>query len=284
MRAGPENRGEVMGIPNVFQTYSKRIPTRYPADGVARSPRKRKSALLTLSGLTRHLLPLLLVAAPASAAGKFQLPEGCEAFVTVQHSDCQVSQHYTCSGDKPGDQWSAYLSPDGPFYLSRIDAETRWMESHDLITPDSDQLATEANPASFSTLLETGRDDFDFTTESAAGEVRRYVGFDKLAGGKVTIDGVTLERTEFALETFAADGSFLHRRTGQQVISRDWRLFFSDAEHFENAYGDQEDSVSRPMTFAFPGEKGFLATAPQFGCDQMMTQVGATQGVIHVRY
>ncbi len=220
---------------------------------------------------TAMLAVLSLTASPALGAGQFQPPEGCEVFVTVQHSDCQVSQHYRCSADKPGDQWSAYLSPDGPFYMSRIDAETRWMESYDLITPDSDQLATEANPASFTTLLDTGRDDFDFTTQSASGEVRRYVGHDSLSGRDVTIDGVALEQTEFALETFAADGSFLHRRTGQQFISRDWRLFFSDSEHFENAYGDQEDSVSRPMTFAFPGEAGFLSSTPQFGCDMMMT-------------
>lgn len=220
----------------------------------------------------KQLLPLFLLAAsPALAAGQFQPPEGCEVFVTVQHTDCQVSYHYTCASDPKGHQWSVYAGSDGPYYMSRIDSETRWIESHDLITPESDALGTEAEPASFSNLLETGRDDFDFTTTSSTGEVRRYVGYDRLAGHNVTIDGVTFEATEFELETFDGQGEFLHRRSGTQMISRDWRLFFSDAEHFENAYGDAEDSQSRPMTFAFPGEKGFLSTVPQFGCDQMMT-------------
>lgn len=222
----------------------------------------------------KRLLPVLILAAsPALAAGQFQPPKGCDAFVTVQHSDCQISYHYTCASDASGDQWSVYAGSDGPYYMSRIDSETRWMESHDLITPESDALASESNPASFSTLLDSGRDDFDFTTKSSAGEVRRYVGFDKLSGGPVTIDGVALERTEFKLETFDAAGAFLHRRAGSQLISRNWRLFFSDSEHFENAYGDQEDSQSTPITFAFPGEKGFLSTSPQFGCDMMMTEV-----------
>ncbi|MEZ5886863.1 MAG: hypothetical protein R3D56_08275 [Paracoccaceae bacterium] len=216
---------------------------------------------------------LLLSAAPALAAGKFVVPEGCEAFVTVQHSDCQVSYHYTCARDPEGDQWAVYAGPDGPYYMSRIDHETRWVESHDLITPESDRLGSEKEPASFTTLLDTGRDDFDFTTISGTGEVRRYAGHDALKGGTVTIDGVTLERTEFALESFGADGSFLHRRSGHQLISRDWRLFFADTEHFENAFGDVEDSTSTPMTFAFPGEKGFLSGTPQFGCDQMMTML-----------
>ncbi len=221
----------------------------------------------------KRLLPLLILAAgPAFAADQFQPPEGCEAFLTVQHSDCQISYHYTCASDPKGDQWAVYAGSDGPYYMSRIDSETRWIESHDLVTPESDELASESNPASFSTLLDTGRDDFDFTTKSSAGEVRRYVGFDKLSGGPVTIDGVALERTEFKLETFDASGAFLHRRIGSQLISRDWRLFFSDRERFENAYGDQEDSQSTPISFAFPGEKGFLSTTPQFGCNQMMTE------------
>lgn len=233
--------------------------------------------------MTKYLcLALALSAGPALAAGKFVVPKGCEAFVTVQHSDCQVSYHYTCSADAKGDQWSVYAGPDGPYYMSRIDSETRWMESHDLITPDSDQIGTEVNPASFTTLLDKGRDDFEFTTRSRSGEVRRYKGYDKLAGGSATIDGVALERTEFSLETFDAEGALLHRRSGHQLISRDWRLFFSDTEHFENAYGDAEDSVSTPMSFAFPGDKGFLSGTPQFGCDQMMTDAGQTLAPVPV--
>ena len=88
------------------------------------------------------------------------------------------------------------------------------------------------------------------------------------------VDGIEMDQTEFDLQTFAADGSLLHRRSGNQMISREWRLFFSDTEHFENAFGDVEDTVSRPMTFAFPGDAGFLSSRPQFGCDQMMTDAG----------
>lgn len=215
----------------------------------------------------------VLAAVPAHAAGTFQPPEGCTAYVTVQHADCQVSHHYRCEADAAGDQWSVYAGPEGPFYQSRIDSETRWMESFDLYSGESDQIGTETDAASFSTLIDAGRDDFDFTTVSNNGEVRRYKGYDRLAGGTVTIDGVTLERTEFDLMTYAEDGSFLHRRQGRQMISRDWRIFFADSESFENSYGDREDSRSTPVTFAFPGEKGFLAAKPQFGCDQMMTML-----------
>ena len=218
---------------------------------------------------------LLVLAAMPTQAGTFTLPKGCSAYVTVQHSNCQVSHHYRCEADPKGDQWSVYAGPDGPYYMSRIDAETRWVQSFDLITGDSDHLGSEDNPASFTRLLQTDRDDFDFNTKSSTGEVRRYKGYDRLTGDHVTIDGVDLERTEFALSTFAGDGSFLHNRKGQQLINRVWRIFFADREDFENAAGDREATTDTPITFSQPDEPGFLATEPKFGCDQMMTGDGS---------
>ncbi len=208
---------------------------------------------------------------PAFAAGKFTVPEGCTAYLTVQHASCQVSHHYTCGADPKGDQWSVYAGPDGPYYQSRIDYETRWVESFDLINGESDRIATEANPAAFTRLLQTNRDDFDFTTASSTGEIRRYKGYDRLTGQQVTIDGIDLERTEFELSTSAGDGSPLHTRKGSQLISRKWRIFFADQEEFENSYGDRDSSTDTPMTFSQPDEPGFLAAKPQFGCNMMMT-------------
>jgi hypothetical protein len=248
-------------IPYIF--HAGRFPV-----GVDMAAGKR-SGTLTLIRLA-WIAPFVLAAAPA-LAGTFSPPDGCTAYVTVQHASCQVSHHYTCEGDAKGDQWAVYAGADGPYYMSRIDAETRWVESFDLIAGEADQLATEADPASFTALLDTGRDDYDFSTESNSGEVRRYAGYDQLTGRSVTIDGVTLERTEFELKSYASDGSFLHQRKGQQLISRDWRIFFADVEDFENAAGDRQHTTDTPMTFTFPGEAGFLTDRPQFGCDQMMT-------------
>jgi len=230
------------------------------------------------------LLAAALGAAPA-LAGTFVVPKGCTAYVTVQHADCEVAQHYTCEGDAKGDRWSVYMGEDGPFYLSRIDRETRWMESFDLITGDADRLGEEVHPASFSDLLKTGRNDYDFTTVSRAGEVRRFRGYDRLTGEKVTIDGVALERTDFELTSYAADGALLNRRTGTQLVSRDWREFFADEEDFENADGEKQHTKSTPVTFAMPGEKGFLSDKPQFGCNQMMTDTTTTApGLIPAAY
>ena len=226
----------------------------------------------------------LVSALPGLAASKFAAPKGCTVYQTVQMRSCQVSHHYRCEGDAAGDQWSVYLDANGPYYMSRIDAETRWIESFDLTTGEKDGITGEIDPASFSTLIETGRDSYDFTTTSSSGEVRRYAGFDELTGETVTIDGVTLERTRFDLTAHGADGKMIWRRTGQQLVHRDWRIFFADRESFENSFGDKADLTDTPVTFAGPGDKGFLTGKPDYDCDAMMTQDGATDGVIHVRY
>lgn len=220
------------------------------------------------------LIAALLAGAafPAAAAGLYPVPQGCTAFATAQLRNCQVVQHYRCEADAPGDRWSVYLDSDGPFYASRIDAETRWVDSLDLTTGEREQIGSEVDPASFTTLLATGRDDFDFTTRSDNGEVRRYVGHDQLTGASATIDGVTLERTEFELTAYDGAGAELWRRTGNQFIHRGWRLFYADVEDFENVAGDRESVVSTPVTFAFPGETGFLTMDPQYDCEQMMTE------------
>jgi hypothetical protein len=216
-------------------------------------------------------------AAPAIAAGKppFEAPAGCGVFATVQTQNCQVLQLYRCEGDAAGDQWMTNLDGQGPYYSARIDSETRWMESIALETGEVDRIGkVAADPASFTALLETGRDDWDFTTESSTGEVRRYEGFDLLTGESVTIDGVALERTRYESTTYAADGSVIETSKGGQFIHREWRRFFSDTERFENSFGDKTDVRDTPMEFAFPGDEGFLSQDPKYDCEVVTASIG----------
>ena len=212
-----------------------------------------------------------LAGAPALAAGKFRAPEGCTVYQTVQLHNCQVAQLYRCDGDAAGDQWTLYSDGQGPFYLSRIDAETRWVDSYDLTTGERDQIAEEADPASFSALLETGRDSYDFTTKSNSGEVRRYHGFDELTGKTVVIDGITLDQTRFELTAEGADGERIYHRSGAQFIQRDWRVFFADREVFEGSDGDRREMAEGPVTFAAPDTPGYLAAEPEYDCNSQMT-------------
>src|SRR5690606_19044687 len=116
---------------------------------------------------------------------------------------------------------TVYADDAGPTFATRIDSETRWIQSHDLLTGETDRLGAEADPASFTELLATGRDDYAFETRSDTGEVRSFVGFDLLSGGQVTIDGVPLERTEFEITAFDTEGQMIWQRHGRQLIHRD---------------------------------------------------------------
>lgn len=217
----------------------------------------------------KHLLAAICLfpAAPALAAGSFVAPKGCHVYVTVQHSDCQVSNHYRCDADTEGEQWSVYGGPEGPFYMSKIDSETRWIEDADLTTGERGRLGHETDPASFTELLATNLDSYDFTTESSNGTSKRYQGYDHLTGKTVTIGPVTLEQTEFELTTYDQDGKELAHRKGNQFIDRDWRLFFSDSEQVESADGDKGSFKNAPVAFAFPGDAGFESQTPKIGCD-----------------
>lgn len=226
--------------------------------------------ILRINLLASLALPLIAAASPAPAAN-FAPPQGCTLEVTVQNRSCTVNQVYRCEADTEGDQWSATFDEGGLSYLSRIDAETRWMDSTTIATGLRDTLEEGAtDDASFSTLLETGRDSFDFWTVSNTGERLHHVGHDELTGETVTIDGVELERTRFSLQTFDGTGELLVEREGQQYVSRAMGRFFGGIETFRDWTGDSGETNDSPVTFSFPGERGFASTTPEFDCDMMM--------------
>lgn len=227
------------------------------------------------SGVTTLALTAALLAAPAVSAQTFTPPPGCTGFLTVQARGCKVSNHYRCDGDAPGEQWRADFDAEGPYFVSKIDFETQWVLSVDLISGSEVRLSPNpADPASFSGLLATGTDTYDFGQTSDTGEQTRVRGFDTLTGRKVMIDGVELEETNFELREMQADGSLLHAGRGKEYINRTWRLFFSGPSEWDGGEGFQPVDRS-PVTFAQPGEAGFMAAKPEYDCDAQLASLRA---------
>lgn len=207
-----------------------------------------------------------------AAAGSFSPPKGCAAFMTVQLHGCVVEHHYRCDDDAPGDQWTTLYDSDGPFFTTHVDGEFQWLESYEHDPPLPAWLETPSpDPASFSNLLSTGEDTYDFTTRDAQSTRLRYHGLDRLTGERVVIDGIPLEVTAFEVTESHADGTVRSRRWGNQYVHRDWRLFFSGAETTEFS-GQTLPSDSTPVDFIFPGEPGYLSTVPLFDCDALMSR------------
>lgn len=223
--------------------------------------------------MTRALLALLLTAAPVTA-GTFTPPEGCETYMTVQSKGCRVSNHYICAADPKGDQWRTDFDQEGPFFTSRINAEAEWVESFELDPPVRQTLdPNPADPASFSALVSTGRDDYIFGLSDDTGERTRVRGSDTLTGRTVVIDGIALQETAYDFTETDLSGNVLRRSRGNEYISTEWRLFFSGPSEWDPGDGTFLPLDGSPMQFIFPGEPGFASTQPLFDCDAIMSSL-----------
>ncbi|RYG91231.1 hypothetical protein EU803_09025 [Loktanella sp. IMCC34160] len=227
------------------------------------------SAIAALLVLTSGLP----VAAQEPGPQAFQLPEGCEGFVTVQKRDCSVSNHFICDFDPQGHQRRADFDERGMTYVGRIDEETRWIESFHVLAGEGERLLQgEVDPASFSALLADGVDTYDFRTETERSGIYHFVGQDRLTGRQVTIDGVTLDETEYQIAAFSAEGVELWRSAGNEFIHRDWRMFLSGTSTLVTSEG-AFDTDDTPVEFIFPGEPGFMSINPKHGCGAMLSSL-----------
>ncbi len=210
---------------------------------------------------------------PALAGETFTPPKGCSLFLTVQMHGCLVSNHYTCSADPKGDKWRVDFNQNGPFFVSKIDTETQWIETYDLAAGTHETLRPHApNPASFSELLAKGIDSYDFSTATDQGKVTHVTGYDKLTGVKRVVNGVTLEQSEF--DTTAKDdkGNQVWHSKGHEWISRNWRLFLAGAGTWEDETGKTPFDNS-PVVMSQPGQKGFGSMTPEFDCNSVESQL-----------
>jgi hypothetical protein len=215
---------------------------------------------------------IALLATPAGA-GTFTPPEGCTGWMTVQSRACRVSNYYKCTADAPGDQWRGDFDQEGIFFLSRIDYEAQWVESVDL--PDMIHQRLDpgpADPASYSGLMSSGVDDFAFGLSKDNGERTRVSGQDKLTGKTFTIDGISLQQTQFEFTETDTSGNILRRSRGNEYVNPEWRLFFSGPGEADFGDGQFVPIDGSPVQFIFPGEPGFMATQPLFECDVLMSQ------------
>jgi len=202
----------------------------------------------------------------AQTVDLFELPEGCTAYLTIQTQDCSVDHMFTCEGDADGTQRRASIGENGLSYIGQIDDETQWVESLHIFSGHAERLSDEVRDrASISELVEAGIDTYDFTTESDEIGVTRYVGQDSLTGEQVTIDGVTLDETQFNIIAYDEDGEVIWSAEGNEYISQRFRMFLSGTSTVTTPDGSF-DSEDNPVEFIFEGEPGFLSANPKHGC------------------
>ena len=206
-----------------------------------------------------------LLAAPAQA--EFQAPNGCQVFLTVQIRGRMVKNLVTCDNLPDGHTWSFVTFDKGAWSGTLTDAKTNWVKSVKSWGEAYDLRDGSVDPSNFTTLLDDGFDDFDFEVEYETGEIKRHMGFDRLTGKTVVIDGVPLMETEFNITTVLPDGTVEKRASGNQYVSPKYRKFFAGTWIQEGL----PDGDNSPVTFAEPGERGFQSDDPKYDCDVEMS-------------
>ena len=215
--------------------------------------------------------------AAAQDGSRFSPPPGCTGHLTVQFKGCMVMNVWTCEDDPAGHQWSALFTDDGPSRLRRVDAEFQWLETYQFNPVRTETMVQPApDPESLTVLFDEAFDTYDFTIASepdiyGTGPLR-FVGYDRLTGDEVRIDGEPLLRTEYAYDVILADGTVLYTAEGRQFVSTRHRLFF---------FGESWDATSplqvtdkSPVEFIYEGEPGFFSPHPKYDCGTVMSQAG----------
>lgn len=220
---------------------------------------------------------LVPVSALAQDGSRYYPPEGCSGVLTIQSRSCIVSHIYTCDADRPGESWRIQFDVDGPNFLSKIDAETQWLESYDLFPTRRQTLQVPAtDPASLTELLETGTDTFDFV-QTSEGRPTRIVGFDRLTGEDVVIDGEPLLGTEFNVRYQYTIGSDLYAK-GFEFVSVKHRRFMPGIVTLTQD-GESVERDRTPVEFIYPGEPGFFSKTPLYECEASLARyVPTTKG------
>ncbi len=226
---------------------------------------------------TRFVLTCALLLAGPATAQTYAPPAGCTAYLTVQSRDCTVEQHFTCEAH-PGDRWRVDFNEDGPFYESRIDAEAQWVTSTHLLSGQSEVTVQPMfDPASISTLLDTGSDSYAFDIDLGGGRQVRVEGWDRLTGDSIDIGGEPLLRTEYIFRMKGPNGAVLLESRGQEFVSASLRRFFAGERTTTTAEGTSTRDGS-PVSFHRPGQPGFGDTTPRHGCGEMMSALPSTEG------
>ncbi|MCK0120608.1 MAG: hypothetical protein ABJO29_16385 [Yoonia sp.] len=217
------------------------------------------------------LLISAAVPAVAQTAEVFELPAGCDAYLTIQTEACSVDHIFTCEGDAEGHQRRISIGENGVTYAGEIDEETQWVESFHVGSGHVERLEAEPRDrASFSELVEMGIDTYDFMTESEEVGKTRYVGQDSLTGEQITIDGVVLDQTQYNITAYDEAGDVKWASEGNEYISQRFNMFLAGSSKVttENGTFDNDDN---PVEFIFPGEPGFLSANPKHGCGETLS-------------
>ena len=226
--------------------------------------------------MIRAALIATCIGVPAMAAETFSPPAGCTGTLTVQMRSCLVTNVWTCAADAPGEQWVSLFTQEGPWQVRKVDSDFQWLTTYYANPPEVETIVLPAvDPSDLDQLITTRNDTYDFIVSSDSGSPsQRFVGYDRLTGESVQIDGETLLRTEFAYDQFDPSGEIVSSAAGRQYVSATHRLFFFGEDW--NAATPSQITDASPVQFIYPGEAGFMSANPKYDCGAVLSSFPVT--------
>ncbi|MEM8553412.1 MAG: hypothetical protein AAGF71_01165 [Pseudomonadota bacterium] len=207
--------------------------------------------------------------ASGAQAQQAAVPEGCAAVMTVQTRGCTVQHRLICEDLAPGDFRLALYGPGGPFLIGHYNRHYQTLAS--VIVPTQKitrSLDAGPDPLNMDELLDDGLDTYDFTEveeRPGSGPVEvRMMGFDRLTGDTIEIDGRSLLVTEFEYRRIGPDGEVMEHFAGQQFVDPDFLTIYAGT--FIDKTGGSEPNDLSPVKFYGPDDPGFLSAVPRHDC------------------
>ncbi len=217
-------------------------------------------------------LGIMMGLASPAATQSFDVPAGCQGFLTVQQQVCRVKHYFTCEGDPEGHRHIHTHTADGLIQHMVIDSHFNWVlvdfvgHARRFEVPNN-----VVGNDSLSILQRDGIYRFDDPLYDVMGDQRhavRWIGANELTGQSRIIDGVQMLEVTHLSDFYDASGAIYAHYDAVQLLWPEYGLFLSWSWVDQ---GSGEMLFDRPIDLIFPGEPGFDQATPRYGCDALMS-------------
>ncbi len=207
------------------------------------------------------LIPLMLMS-PA-AAEVLPLPANCQGVVTVQMSFCTVANIWNCEVDGQREVWT-YNYGEGANMVFRRDTDGQQLGAFSVTdsgTTSALPVVSVADPVSIRDLVAAGQDSFAMTSRILDGSTSDAAGTMHVMGEPITVDGWQLVPVfaEYSNPAPGLAGYYFLMDAARGIM---FHTYFAEPGALDRPI----PQAALPVTVAFAGDDGFLASEPSVGC------------------
>lgn len=217
--------------------------------------------------LTCHVF----LSTPVLAEVPLQRPDSCVRVATAQYSDCDVYNHFKCTGTSPVVYRVESVDESGVLTIETYDANHGAIGLSDSSGEMASSITTQTEHPRLA--LETGLRNERFEgTINGFGATLTLQGQStyRYTGERLKLTGETFHRMPFDAEVlsegtaFGEDMGFSMTVEGSMLFTDKLDLWLEEASR--SKFDQDAEEVSNLRLLSLPGQDGFGDEAPMFGC------------------